>query len=241
MSRWIHALLCLPTVAILTSLSPAQDVLDELYGSGVHAFFAGNRAVASERFNQAIAAGSQDPRVFLFRGLAEASVGGADSAAAQADFEQAAQLEVLGRRGGDVAKALQRIQGPIRMEIEQARTLARLNSKSKQFELMRQRYEAAATSGVAPSIPAPSGNAMVSPGPNPTDPFAGDGKLSSGTPEDMPANADAGMERAAPAADPFADDAPATPAAPTADDPFGAPSAPAPGAPADAGSNPFGF
>ena len=239
MNRWIQALLCLPTVAILTSLSPAQDVLDELYGSGVHAFFAGDKKAATERFNQAIAAGSQDPRIFFFRGLSEASVGGVDSAAAQADFEQAAQLEVLGRRGGDVAKALQRIQGPIRMEIEQARTLARLNSKSKQFELMRQRYEAAASSGVAPPIPAQSGNSRMAP--NPSDPFAGDGKLSTGTPEDMPANADAGTEKTAPAADPFADDAPATPAAPAADDPFGAPSTPAPAAGTDAGSNPFGF
>ncbi|MCY2976466.1 MAG: hypothetical protein NTW52_17555 [Planctomycetota bacterium] len=240
MNRWVQTVLCLLTVATLTSLCPAQDVLDELYGSGVHAFFAGNKASATEQFNQAIAAGSQDPRVFFFRGLTEVSTAGAGSSAAQADFEQAAQLEVLGRRGGDVSKALQRIQGPARMEIERARTLARLNSKSKQFELMRQRYEAAASSGVAPSTPATINDALA-PGPNPTDPFAGDGKLSKGTPEDMPANADAGTEKTAPAVDPFGDDAPATPAAPAADDPFGAPATPAPAAETDAGSNPFGF
>ncbi len=240
MNRWVQALFCIPTAALLTSVCPAQDVLDELYGSGVHSFFAGNRAAATEHFNQAIAAGSQDPRVFFFRGLTEASTAGAQSAAAQADFQQGAQLEVLGRRGGDVSKALQRIQGPARMEIERARTLARLNSKSKQFELMRQRYEAAAASAVAPSAPA-TNNEATAPGPNPTDPFAGDGKLSKGTPEDMPAANEPGTEKTAPAADPFGDDAPATPAAPAADDPFGAPATPAPAAETDAGANPFGF
>jgi len=235
MNRWVHAFVCLPILAACASFTHAEDVLEELYGSGVHAYFAGNATAAEERFNEAISAGSQDPRVYYFRGLNQIRSQGGDASAGLADFESGARLEMLGRRGGDVSKALQRIQGPARMEIERIRTQARLTSKSKQFELMRQRYEAVIEGSALPEVGA---NKAV--GPNPTDPFVGDGKLSKGTPEDMPAGDAAGATNPAAddvkPADPFADDVPAdAPEAPAAgDDPFGAPAA-------EAGESPFGF
>jgi len=241
MNRLVQAFVCLPILAACTTFAQAQDVLDELYGSGVHAFFSGNMLLATERFSEAIKAGSQDPRVYFFRGLTQIDSMGGSMASGTSDFEKGAQLEVLqGKRAIDVAKALQRIQGPVRMEIERLRTQARLASKSKQFELMRQKYEAAAAVGVMPATPAAPGKPA---GPNPTDPFTGDGALANGTPKAMPDN-DAAVTAepdAAPVEDPFADDAPAATEAPAdapaaADDPFGAPAAE--GA---AEEDPFGF
>jgi len=224
MNRLVQAFVCLPILAACTTFAQAQNVLDELYGSGVHAFFSGNMGLATERFTEAVNAGSQDPRVYYFRGLSQIDSMGGSMASGTSDFEKGAQLEALqGKRAMDVAKALQRIQGPVRMEIERVRTQARLASKTKQFELMRQRYEAAAAGGVMPTIPAAPGSPL---GPNPTDPFNGDGALANGTPEAMPAEETATTEEpdAAAGADPFADDAPAATEA-VSDDPFGAPAA----------------
>ncbi len=47
----------------------AQGVMDEVYGRGVHAYFAGDDVRATEWLNSVIEAGSQDPRVYYYRGL----------------------------------------------------------------------------------------------------------------------------------------------------------------------------
>ena len=47
-----------------TSGVHAQDALTELYGNGVHAYFAGNLDEANAFFTQAIENESDDPRVF---------------------------------------------------------------------------------------------------------------------------------------------------------------------------------
>ena len=49
----------------------AQDgVLSQLYGNGVHAYFAGDFVKAHDLLSSAIAGGSRDPRCYYFRGLA---------------------------------------------------------------------------------------------------------------------------------------------------------------------------
>lgn len=243
-SRWLWrtALLVAMSPALMGSSIQAQDVLDELYGQGVHAFFAGDLAKAQENLTQAIEAGSLDPRVHYFRGLAMVRSQAGSIEAGQPDFEKGAQLEILGKRSADVSRALTRVQGQARIAIEKARTAARVSSKSAQFELMKKRYEqanaaAATNAGVGSAAPAPRNPAPAS---DATDPFARASGLADGDATAMPAadstDAPAGD---APGKDPFADE-PADPAmneeAPAEEaDPFGADSKPAP-----ADDDPFG-
>src|SRR5262245_3919722 len=67
--------------ALLLAAAPgplcfAQDsLLDDLYGRGVHAFFARNYPSAHELFTAAIKGGSRDPRAYYFRGLVYSRLG----------------------------------------------------------------------------------------------------------------------------------------------------------------------
>ena len=65
----------------------AQDgVLSQLYGNGVHAYFAGDYAKAHELLSSAISSGWRDPRCYYFRGLSYWKLGRPQEAAA--DFQQ---------------------------------------------------------------------------------------------------------------------------------------------------------
>ncbi len=222
----ISSILLSGVVAMLgSSLASGQDILAELYGQGVHAYFAGNLDGAEQLLNQAIDSGSQDPRVYYFRGLTQARRGGAG--AGQADYQTGAEIEATGKRSvpSDViSKSLTRIQGAQRLEIEKARNAARLAAKIQQALMRRAAEEAAAAN---PSL---NGQGMA-----PIEPGTIGGGLMQGNPQDMPkantppveslppANAELSGDKAV---DPFKDDAPApatepAPATqPTADDPF---------------------
>jgi hypothetical protein len=221
-------------LATLTSVPAfAQDPLDDVYGHAVHAYFRGDAATAQQWLNDAIGAGSQDPRAFYFRGLCEAALSG-DPEAGVSDFEEAAQLEIDGKKVVNVGKALERIQGPTRCQIEAIRRKARLASRSRYLEMQRQRYEQGIGNGA--KIPLSPSDAPPRPVPAANDPFSGNGDLNKGEPKPM-----AEPIPKAPVAgdDPFGD-APAAPgnpapAAPAKDDPFGA----APKAP-PASDDPFG-
>jgi hypothetical protein len=221
-------------LATLTSVPAfAQDPLDDVYGHAVHAYFRGDAATAQQWLNDAIGAGSQDPRAFYFRGLCEAALSG-DPEAGVSDFEEAAQLEIDGKKVVNVGKALERIQGPTRCQIEAIRRKARLASRGKYLEMQRQRYEQGIGNGAR--IPLSPSDAPPRPVPAANDPFSGNGDLIKGEPKPM-----AEPIPKAPVAgdDPFGD-APAAPgnpapAAPASDDPFGA----APKAP-PASDDPFG-
>src|SRR5207244_12369381 len=57
-------------VALSAATCLGQDaMLEELYGRGVHAFFAGNIRGSFDSLNAAIQSGSRDPRAFYYRGL----------------------------------------------------------------------------------------------------------------------------------------------------------------------------
>ena len=104
--------------AMLSTASLAQDdpVLLDLYGRGVHAYFAGDTSGTLENFNAAIGGGSRDPRVYYFRGLANERFGRTE--ASQADFRQGAALETADSdRYFDVSRALERIQGNRRVAL----------------------------------------------------------------------------------------------------------------------------
>ena len=97
---------------------------EQLYSSGVLAFYSQRYAEAIGFFNQIEGLGTQDPRAFFFRGLSYSRAGNA--AAAAADFETAARMELtVAGRSYSVPKALERIQGRERTFIEQYRRAAK--------------------------------------------------------------------------------------------------------------------
>ncbi len=220
-----HSFLC---IGMATSAF-SQDIYEQYYGSGVHAYFSGNYERASELFNELIDAGSQDPRVHYFRGLAQIQTQGCMIEIGLAGFEQAAQLEVSGKRSADVSKALSRIQGPTRIAIERVRAKARFAAKSLQADAIQQ-------SGAA-GMP----NGAAQPAPKAVDPFTGDTGLTGGEPKPMPTPSAAGS--GSPFDNPPTPDATSpslepTMPAPDTSNPFGDDPAPAPAAPAPA--DPFG-
>ncbi|MEQ1827190.1 MAG: hypothetical protein ABL921_14640 [Pirellula sp.] len=178
-SNWVYqmrmpsAILLLSLVTLsLPSILRAQDPLDEMYGQAVHSFYRGDVFRAEELLNEVIGAGSMDPRPYFFRGLCQARSG---VEAGMADFDRGAELEMEGKKVVNVGKALERIQGPVRVQIEKARSKARLASRARLLEMQRTRYEEMQRAGnvpggilVPPRIvdPAPAPNALA-----PNDPF----------------------------------------------------------------------
>jgi hypothetical protein len=166
------ALLFFGLFSVSVSQLIAQDPLDEMYGQAVHSYYRGDLFRAEELLNEVIGAGSQDPRAYYFRGLCQSRAG---LEAGTADFERAAQMEMEGKKVVNVGKALERIQGPARIEIEKARSKARLMSRARLLELQRSRYDEMQRAGDVPNgiivpplsvDPAPSPNALA-----PNDPF----------------------------------------------------------------------
>src|SRR4029079_464811 len=71
-----------------------QDTtLADLYGRGVHAFFANRTPERFDFLNAAVLSGSRDPRTFYFRGLALSRMGGSEDA--KNDFRLGAEFEFL--------------------------------------------------------------------------------------------------------------------------------------------------
>ena len=115
---------------------PTQAV----YGAGVHSFFAGQLGRSYDDLTNAIEAGSRDPRVYYFRGLAALRMGRTDEA--EADFTKGAELEADPERlmAVDVARSLERVQGPDRLQLERHRTRARLVSQQQNRRASQRRY-----------------------------------------------------------------------------------------------------
>ena len=57
-------------------LHAQQDGLSEIYGQGVHRYFAGDYSGAELLLNQVQASGSEDPRVHYFLGMCKVARGG---------------------------------------------------------------------------------------------------------------------------------------------------------------------
>jgi hypothetical protein len=118
-----------------------EAVLGQEYGAGVHAFFAGDYAGAYEQLSVAIQGGSKDPRAFYFRGLACLNLGREPDATI--DFRKGAELESSDvNRFYDVGKALERVQGSARTELEKYRVAARMAALEAAEKVRKQRYEA---------------------------------------------------------------------------------------------------
>jgi len=230
--------------AVRPATTVAQDsVLAELYGHGVHSYFAGQYQDAHGYLTTAIDQGSRDPRAFYFRGLAYMSLGRPDEA--KADFQKGAELETTGAdRVYPVSQSLQRVQGSTRMEIERQRTEARLVARTRAVKATQARYEQLQSAeqqvlrDAKRPQPAPAKELVgTPPTEDETDPFGGTAQPiqpeaapqptttakpadsgadlfgDSNTAEAMPADDSSGVFGADANTDPFADDAP-----PAADD-----------------------
>jgi tetratricopeptide (TPR) repeat protein len=141
--RSMTALLLLALAIAAPSARPslAGDMPPALatgYGNGVHAYNEGDYQCSYDELSRVIEAGSNDPRVFYFRGLAALKLGRMDEA--DADFQQGANLEADGVGGRAVSRALERIQGCDRLKLEQFRSQARVAAVHRDREAIRQRY-----------------------------------------------------------------------------------------------------
>ncbi len=128
--------LVLPALIVVVSI-PAANAQDntpeQWYGAGVHALHAGRLQESLDLLTQVVKLGTHDPRVYYFRGLAHMGMG--NSAAGLEDFRTGAQFEVASQgRFYPVNRALERIQGPIRLELEQVRQAAIKYAVAQQLE-----------------------------------------------------------------------------------------------------------
>ncbi|WP_200836693.1 tetratricopeptide repeat protein [Roseiconus lacunae] len=221
-----------------------QSVLAEVYGRGVHAYYAGNYSDAFDNLTSAIDGGTRDPRAYYFRGIVSHLQGRPEQA--EADWKEGAELEAAYGGGYYVGRSLSRFQGSARLKLEQIRQQARLEAMTKAAKRSNARMNELNAGGRAPAAnraaPAPTAPAN----PKVDNPFADD--VATGNPEVQ--NDDVLKDVVG---NPFKDETPApgpaaaagaAGAAPAGDDPFGG-SAPAGGDPfggggSDAGGDPFG-
>lgn len=229
-------------------------VLAEIYGRGVHAYHSGQYQQAGEWLSMAIDNGYRDPRAYYFRGLTAAASGRGYEA--ESDFQQGAQLEASGAYGNLVGRSLARIQGSVRLQLEQIRERARLQALAIGQARSNIRYgelgaaPMPASPGLRPAPPAsgpPAAALGVAPpaAPAKDNPFADD-LDEDPTVESMDAFKDT-LDNAAMPADGAADaptggNDPFGNAPAAGNDPFGGGSAPAddPFAAPGGGSDPFG-
>jgi hypothetical protein len=233
-------LVALALVAVAAPSSNAQNaVLSEFYGRGVHAFYSGDYATATDFLTKAIDGGIKDPRAYYFRGLTSTASG--DEYSAESDYRAGAEIEAAGSFAS-VGSSLTRIQGSCRMQIETIRQQARLDYQATSTARSKARYEGmeAASGDVLreppvakkpPMVPGAKRPSLPAVPPGAENPFAND--TAAGEPKVDSKDALEGAMK-----DPFADDpaspAPGTPAPAANEDPFGGGAAPA------AGSDPFG-
>ena len=86
----------------------------------------------STLLSESIEKNGSDPRAYYFRGLALASTSGVQ--AGLADFTKGADVEVnqADRPVYDINGALQRVQGPLRLELEKVRAATRKAAVERQ-------------------------------------------------------------------------------------------------------------
>ena len=208
----------LVSVALLATFGNlnANDELaiTELYGQAVHAYFDGDYQGAHKFLSDAIDLGTDDPRVYYFRGLSKMKLGREDEA--KTDFGAGGKLEAAGpAQFYPIGRSLERIQGAERMAIEKVRKQARIAIRLRKKKIEQARIEAfkrdekLRNAGPAVQLGSPSADSKSD-----EDPFGTAGKAAPKT--NTPAKS-------------------TTPAAPAkTNDPFGAPKKAEP-----AGNDPF--
>ena len=121
--------------------SEADAMPTELYSKGVHAYFDGEYAKASELLTVAIEGGTYDPRVYYFRGLAKFQLGQPEEA--RSDFLTGAEMELAGSpQYFPINRSLERVQGDSRQLLEETRAFAREEARRRELAYRKARYEA---------------------------------------------------------------------------------------------------
>jgi hypothetical protein len=124
MSWKIRLAITIIASAVLGRALADEFVLEQMYGSGVHAFNDGDLAAASDAFTAAIKGGTNDPRPYYFRALTFIRLGREQDA--KLDFEKGAELEAVDAANVTlVSRSLERVQGRQRQMLEQFRTVVR--------------------------------------------------------------------------------------------------------------------
>ncbi|RIK87194.1 MAG: hypothetical protein DCC67_02185, partial [Planctomycetota bacterium] len=114
--------------------------MTELYGRGVHSYFAGRLHEAEQQFTDVINAGTSDPRVYYFRAMARLRTGRSYEAAE--DLRIGAMYEARDPGGASqIGQSLARIQGPGRQLLERYRRQARVERAQEQRQISQARYE----------------------------------------------------------------------------------------------------
>lgn len=127
------------SMATITGVSAQNAVLAQMYGKGVHAYYACNYAAAREYLSMAINGGSNDPRAYYFRGLVAYAQG--NTFEAESDWQQGARLEAQGKSNPYIGRSLTRFQGTGRLKLEEIRQKARLEYATIQAARSNQRIQ----------------------------------------------------------------------------------------------------
>ena len=223
-------------VAALLAASPAaaqEGYLTEIYGQGVHAFFANN----AQQVVPAVESGdwrrNQGPAGLLFSGACWTAVG----ATTRPAISKWGPGWRLSPDGGDIGRSLQRVQGGLRLKLEQYRRQARLEAAQNAASRAQTRRSAADAAKSRVAEPAdnavlpPAGDAFAEPPP------AGSGDDTAPMGNEVFGNPTPPTDPPAGGANPFGG-APAGNPPPAGGNPFGAPAGNPP--PAGDGGNPFG-
>lgn len=138
--KTVSILVCMLATAILATSAAAREdaILAVAYGNGVHAYYAGDYPRSYDELSDAIEGGTKDPRAFYFRGLAALKLGRLDEA--DADFALGADAEAKGQGNWPVGRALERIQGESRLQLEKHRVRARLAAVQQRREAIIRHY-----------------------------------------------------------------------------------------------------
>ena len=141
------SLLAILLVGTTVGGAPAQEkkvdeaLLEELFSTGTHAYYAGQFRQAYELLSEAIAGGLQDPRVFYMRGVVLHALGRPEQG--ERDFQKGAELEIRQQlEPQDVNGFLTRVQGHLRVKLEQIRRGERVKVLRRIQAERRARYQA---------------------------------------------------------------------------------------------------
>jgi Flp pilus assembly protein TadD len=93
----------------------------ECFRAAFGAYWQGDYATCLERLDLAASLNASDARVWYFKGFSEAGLGRTEDATAS--LARAVQCHAQNPRDPSILRALERIQGPLRSELQQAMLL----------------------------------------------------------------------------------------------------------------------
>ncbi|MCG8651971.1 MAG: hypothetical protein MI861_19175 [Pirellulales bacterium] len=126
------------TVMGAPNASAQSEILAEMYGRGVHSYYAGDYDSAEQFLSMAIDNHIEDPRAYYFRGLVMHTTGKMDDA--ESDWKRGAEMEANGQINASIGRSLSRFQGAARLKLESIRQQARLKALATAAARAKARY-----------------------------------------------------------------------------------------------------